>query len=713
MKIRPCYKLSLKRNSIFLLTLFLCIDFNLEAANNVLVPIAKTKMTAVILKDMSPSTFLDKKTGKPSGFSVDLLNIIAAQNQIQVEYLIVNDWAEVEDALHDGKADMCPVLALNEARLKEFLFTEPTETFKISIATRANNNEINNLTTLQWKNIGVIRNSQAFSILSKFTNLNLIEYESFQVAIFDLLAGHIDAFVAPEYIIKNITIQAGISESLKIVPTPIAEIKRGFAFTKQKQRLYDQLAPKVNAFVSSSAYMPVYSRWFLSPPPYWNTRRLLILMGMIIAVICLVFIALYYRSIALLNKELKQSLDARKIAQQMLEENLVKMQEINAELEEAKEKAEENDRLKTVFLQNMSHEIRTPLNAIIGFSELLPKNQNNKEKICTFAQIISQRGNDLLEIINEILEVSRIEAGSVQINVTDNKLSQLLKDLNEFFLVYQKRINKGHIKFILKANCNTDHVIFHTDVMKIKQMLINLINNAFKFTDEGIIELGCAMADNQNVTFYVKDTGIGIPPDKLQFIFERFSQVEISKSRLYGGTGLGLSIVKGLVNILGGKVWVESELGKGSTFYIQVPLRYGSNDGTYQKMSELVNVGRFPDKSVLIVEDDYFNAQLIKEIISELDCKQFTAHDGGEAKNILETNPIDLILMDIRLPDVSGEELTRQIKQNKPAIKIIVQTAYASVTDKNRFFQAGCDDYISKPIKKDELLALVEKWLPS
>jgi PAS domain S-box-containing protein len=252
---------------------------------------------------------------------------------------------------------------------------------------------------------------------------------------------------------------------------------------------------------------------------------------------------------------------------------------VEKELIKAKERAEESDRLKTAFLQNMSHEIRTPMNAIMGFSSLLAEYYNDKPRLEQFAEIINLRCNDLLEIINDILEISKIESGQLPVNKEVCNLSDLFAELADFFTEHQKRIGKEHIKFELRALCSLSEFTINTDKVKLRQIFINLIGNAFKFTESGTIRGGCKFDENDDLVFYVSDTGIGIPRDKQDIIFERFIQLPQEKDVTYGGTGLGLSIVKGLITLLGGRIWVESEPenlseGKsgGTTFFFSISI---------------------------------------------------------------------------------------------------------------------------------------------
>lgn len=256
-----------------------------------------------------------------------------------------------------------------------------------------------------------------------------------------------------------------------------------------------------------------------------------------------------------------------------LAKKIEEQKEFEKELILEKEKAEESDRLKTAFLQNMSHEIRTPMNAIIGFSEILSNHFNNKEKLEKFSKIIQQRSCDLLDIINDILDISKIESGHLPVNLEECNLTELFGELNTFFIEYQRRLDKQHLKLNILPVSQLLNCTILTDKVKLKQIFINLITNAFKFTEEGMIEIGCKPDGNNKILFYVSDTGIGIPIDKQKTVFDRFIQLNQNPKRNLGGTGLGLPIVKGLVNLLGGKIYLKSEPGVGSTFSFSIDLK--------------------------------------------------------------------------------------------------------------------------------------------
>jgi signal transduction histidine kinase len=407
-------------------------------------------------------------------------------------------------------------------------------------------------------------------------------------------------------------------------------------------------------------------------------------------------------------KEKSDEIEMQNEEYQQLNKELI---HTNEELKKAKEHAEQSDHLKTAFLQNMSHEIRTPMNAIMGFSELLVRQYNNKAKLEQYSQIITQRCADLLDIINEILDVAKIESGQLPVKIEECNLNSLFSEISAFFNGYLKRQEKQHLNFDVKINCGTHSTIIRADKIKVKQIFINLIDNAFKFTDHGEIQAGCILDNNQQLLFYVSDSGVGIPPDKQDFIFERFAQLEPTPGRIYGGTGLGLSIVKGLSDLLGGKIWLESVPKKGTTFYFNFP--YEIVDCLPNEQIENVAQAKFnfSGKTILIVEDDQYNADYLKEVLDETGIKIIHTFYGNEAIQISKSQKLDLVLMDIRLPDIDGYTATQSIRKSKPDLKIIIQTAYAASEDKEKAIDTGCNDYISKPVKSDVLLSIIDKHL--
>ncbi|BAX81056.1 response regulator [Labilibaculum antarcticum] len=389
-------------------------------------------------------------------------------------------------------------------------------------------------------------------------------------------------------------------------------------------------------------------------------------------------------------------------------EDITQRKKLTGELIIAKEEAEKSDRIKSAFLASMSHELRTPLNAVIGFSELINKD-SKIENILNFTTIINKSGNNLLALIEDLFDISLIETGDVRIE-NGPFLIQTMLDEVQFIIKSEQAILK---KEEITVNINTDlgdiNSILISDQNRIKQVLLNLLKNALKFTHSGTVEFGCSEFIQDQIPmlkFHVTDSGIGIPLDKQELIFEVFRQVDESQTRIYGGTGLGLTICKRLINLLGGEIWVESEEEKGASFYFTIPLNKEEviPNHTTVLQQELGLKG----KTILIAEDDATSYWYLVEILEKEGVTCIQAKNGKEAVNYCKTNKdIDLLLMDINMPVMNGYEATKQIKNMTPNLPIIAQTAYAMSGDREKILLTGCDLYLSKPIGKQQLLEAI------
>jgi len=382
------------------------------------------------------------------------------------------------------------------------------------------------------------------------------------------------------------------------------------------------------------------------------------------------------------------------------------------ELKLAKEKAEESDKLKTAFLANMSHEIRTPMNAIIGFSELLNDPELTENNRQDFIGLINENSRLLLNLIEDIIDVAKIEADQIKIVKSTCQVNLIIDELQEF---YKNEINKDEHKSIdikvVKENPD-DKFSIESDSLRFKQIMNNIISNAIKFTEKGFIEFGYKVIDKRIIRFYIKDTGIGLPPEKQLFIFERFRQAEESSTKEYGGTGLGLTISRRLVELLGGKIWVESVLHKGSVFYFTLPYKIVKGSQQTKLFDKETDKQEWSDKVILVAEDKDSNFELVKATLLKSNVHIKRAVNGKEAVKIcLKNESINLVLMDIRLPEMNGYEATKRIKAKKPDLPVISLTAYAMTEDKEKSLQAGCDDYISKPIRPQELISKISSYL--
>jgi PAS domain S-box-containing protein len=379
------------------------------------------------------------------------------------------------------------------------------------------------------------------------------------------------------------------------------------------------------------------------------------------------------------------------------------------ELIKAKDKAEESDRLKTAFLHNISHEIRTPMNAIIGFSSMLGDPQLDKESQKSFVDTITQSSNHLLSIVTDIIEISNIEAGLIKPSTSIICVNDVMRDLHK---IYLQKISEKGIEFKISTLLTDREARISTDSAKINQVLSSMLSNAIKFTSAGQIVMGYTRLGNY-LEFYVKDTGIGIPADQQERIFDRFYQVENSISRQYEGTGLGLSISKAFVELLGGKIWLTSNPGSGSTFFFTIPY----NNIVEIPETLIIPVERLGSdhervRTILIAEDEDNNFRLMKVLLSHLNLNILRAENGKEAVDICESEAaIDLIIMDIKMPVMDGYEATARIKKIRPGLIVIAQTAFAFEADREKAIKAGCDDYLPKPVKKDVFIAMIRKYL--
>jgi len=387
-----------------------------------------------------------------------------------------------------------------------------------------------------------------------------------------------------------------------------------------------------------------------------------------------------------------------------------------AELEAAKEKAEESDRLKSTFLANMSHEIRTPMNAIMGFASLISEPDVTLKDRKEFSEIINSRSKDLLHIVNDILEISRIESGNVKIVKSKINLNALLDELNLVALQKLDRMGKQGLELILEKTLSDNRSIIVTDGYIMRQVYSNLIDNAIKFTTSGTICFGYFPPENGMLTCYVKDTGIGITKENQAIIFKHFRQADIENPYQFGGTGLGLSICKGSLELLGGTIRVESDSGAGSVFYFTLPYVQGeklvAESDKHPTGKKGVEKLDWSGKKIILVEDDDWNMEYLKTILRYTNAELICISNGRSLRNIYPAlGEADLMLLDILLPDANGWDLAKEIKSRYPGLPIIAQTALAMSTDWEKSIDAGCDNYITKPINREKLIQMMKKYL--
>jgi len=391
-----------------------------------------------------------------------------------------------------------------------------------------------------------------------------------------------------------------------------------------------------------------------------------------------------------------------------LTESNERIAKINKELVDVTEKAVESDKLKSAFLANMSHEIRTPMNAIIGFSEMLLNPSLPSERKDFFAQILNTACHQLLSVVEDVIDISKIETGQMEVHLSKTSINKAIYRIRDIF---EPQAQSNGVAIHTSCYFPDKHDDIVTDANKFNQVLTNLLNNAVKFTESGSIEIGYTLADDKLI-FYVKDTGVGIDPSNYELIFERFRQVEMGSTRNYGGTGLGLPISKAFIEMLGGTIWVESELGKGAKFFFTIPYEPVITPEVSQGKMVESDSFCFADKTILIAEDEEANYLYISELLEDSGATLIRASDGQAAVDIVQSNPdIDLILMDIKMPVMTGIDATKTLRDMGLEIPIVALTAYAMTGDRENCLAAGCNAYISKPVRRVELLKAIAEYL--
>lgn len=394
--------------------------------------------------------------------------------------------------------------------------------------------------------------------------------------------------------------------------------------------------------------------------------------------------------------------------------DITEAQNREKELIKAKEKAEESDRLKSTFLATMSHELRTPLNGIIGFSELLDKN-TPPDQVEVYSNNILDCGKSLLSIIEDIFDLALLETETLNINTQSFKIFEIYlynKTFIEDLLIKSGKSNDIELTY------NPDEYIMdyfiESDKFKINQVLANLIKNAVKFTEKGNIELGFYSKDQKNITFYLKDTGIGIAPEHKDLIFDIFRQVDEGNEKSYGGTGIGLTISKMIAKALGGDLTLESEEGEGSTFYFTFPILHSKEIPVSNKkeIKEEENKLDLSHIKILIVEDEEINLFLLESILEEYNPQIIKAENGLEAViKFHENQDLDIILMDIKMPMLDGFEATKKIRETNSSVPIIALTAYSYNEEIEKIKSCGFNSYIPKPYNKSELLSAIQELI--
>jgi len=666
---------------------------------------ASHEVTAVILRDLWPLSFVQTKDNKPTGFAVDLTDAIAAKTDLKVRYLLVDNWLEVEESLKNGTADLCPILAVTEARKKVFAFSDFVETSGITINIRAQNTDIKGIKDLKGRPVGVIRESQAYYALRGNPEIRLLQFSTMQTALFELLSGHIDAFVAPDTTVTQLARGARIEDKIHILHPHLFEIKRAIAVRKDNTELLGRIAQTTEHFITTPEYQALYTKWHGSPEPYWNTKRILTASAVLFLAGITIFtfwrFRLMHKTIAEISKA-EMALHDKAIE---LEQEIAERQKTQEELQAAKDAADAANHAKSLFLANMSHELRTPLNGVIGMAQLLEMTTvNNEQK--EYLAALQFSANNLLMLIRDILDITKIEAD--QLNILNEEYS-LTSCIDEAVRAHRQQLTDKKLNISVTNHQKIPDLLIG-DRLRVYQIISNLLSNAVKFTDHGSICISTTIKEQHAsmllLDIAISDTGSGIKEQDIDRIFNVFAQADESFTRQHGGAGLGLALSLKLAGLMGGNITVESTPGSGSVFHLLLPSAVPSyQPGRPDEPETSVPAFSLQPLSILVAEDNRENQRYAQKLLEKMGNQVVLVSDGKQAVQAWKQHSFDLILMDIQMPVMCGDEaamLIREIEGEKHT-PIIAVTAHAVMGDRERLLQAGCDGYVAKPFQLQTL----------
>jgi len=639
--------------------------------------------------DNHPKVFIDAE-GNPKGIFVDILQSIAHIENLDLQFR-TGEWAGLFDDLKAGRIDILPDVAYSEERDSVFKLSVPVIGSWLQVFDDRDAS-ISSVTDLAGKRIGLLEGSIQEVYMSDFVKnqfgleFEIKTYNDYPSTLKALKGREIDAFVADRfYYFSNTSDQTIRPTGIVLRPSDLH-----YAFSRNVDQ---ELIARVNRSLADLRNDP-NSDYFKSVQYWFGNRYNPTIPNALIWVFFIVFATLIIVSIFAITLNYQ--------VQQKTHDLVLK----NAELLAAKEKAEESDRLKTVFLQNMSHEIRTPMNGILGFLELLHAPGLDDATKSDYVDIMNLSGHRLMDTINNIVEISKIESKQVDIRDEVVNINQCLESNYEVFK-YPVAAKGIDLNLHMGIGAHKADVIVDKYILNI--VFTNMLGNALKFTKSGTIDFGASI-DGDWLVCFVRDTGPGIAAERHQAIFERFVQADVETTRPYEGSGLGLAIAKAYLDLIGGQVWVESTVGEGSTFWFKIPYRPVIQDQTEPPAVKNVHlIDR--NLKILVVEDDDVSYTLLEEVIKSDKVKILRANNGLEAVQLVREHPdLSLVLMDIKMPEMNGLEATKIIRSFNTSLPIIAQTAYALDGDREKVLSVGCDEYIAKPIDSDQLLDIVNRY---
>ncbi len=632
-----------------------------------------------------PPYQVTNKKGNIEGIFSDYLELIEQKIGYTFHEKIYATWPAVMEDIRKEKIDI--IVEIHPTKNREeylnfygFLFESPHVIVN-------NTNNLHGLKVSDYYNKTIVlpKEYAIVEILKqKYPKLNISTEEDELTCLQQLNAGKYDAYIGPKSVV-HYEIETKNLENLKIVAQTDLFYRTGIAVHK-KNKILDKIIKQASNSITKSEKQAILDNWIYNViTPFYYKTQFWVLFSITIAILLL--------TISLLNNFLK-----------------FKIKQKTKELHIAKENAEESDRLKTNFIRNISHEIRTPMNGIIGFSEFLNNPDLTPDERQEYTRIIINSGKQLMSIIEDILEISKLRSKQVKVNVEKTNLIVLL---NALFSIFEIKAKEKNIDLYLENGFSEDQNLILIDKSKLNKILSNLLDNAIKFTNEGYVKINYKI-ENQFIIISIEDTGIGINSKDQENIFRSFSQSEKEISKNYGGLGLGLTLAKENIALIGGRIKFKSKEGKGSTFTITLPHNPVQSNIIRTSIEHKKKYSGVEKQIILIAEDGEVNFLFLKTVLIKMQDYDFVIHrakDGKEAVNLCEYNSnIDLVLMDIKMPIMDGYDATKHIKKLRPKLPVIAQTAYSTEEDIQKALDAGCDDFISKPVDRKILKPILKKY---
>ncbi|MGE0021363.1 MAG: transporter substrate-binding domain-containing protein [Draconibacterium sp.] len=656
----------------------------------------------LVSTDYPPYNFVNEK-GELEGFNIDVLNAIKKLYNVDIN-IAGADWKTANTLLAEGKIHA--IAGAHYSGTPDYSYNYTRSVIRTSHCFLFNHEFRNKISAdiirtekepliVMWQNDVLMRYIQSIN-----PNASFIFVDNYNDLLDELERSDVTCAFSQK--ITSMFYAAKMNRThIRTGNEEVLERNMGFKISKSTPELDKMLNNGLEVIMSNGEYQKIYNRWIEDYNKQGNNWSYLvkyvILASIFVTGIILILIFFNY----LLQKSVKNK---TRDLQLQLELNT----KITRELEKQKIKAEESDKMKSAFLANMSHEIRTPMNGILGFTELLKSNTYSPDKQKQFIDIIQQSGERMLNTINNIIEVSKIESGLETVQISETNIEKIIYELLQFFELEARK--KGISLVIEKKEVYAENT-YYSDNYKLNSILTNLIKNAIKFTQKGYVKIGYTITPDR-FSFYVSDTGIGIEKEKQNAIFNHFVQADTSNSSGYEGSGLGLSISREYVRMLNGDIRLESAVDKGSTFFVTIPnhVQKAGINATYENNTVNSETEIPAGLKIIVAEDDKISFFYLKYILEEISAEILHATTGFEAIKLSKNNPdTDIILMDSKMPQLDGMEAVKQIRKFNQKVFIIAQTAYAQDDYKTKAIEAGCSEFIEKPVDKHQLIKLILK----